>query len=146
LRAIIFINVRFDNFRISFLFHDYVLNIYRDWFKLSFLRVLWSDKMKIINYSWSFCSRKSWIFRICSIFFFVVKKRSYSFDWTFTFRFSIEMKSRFDDVFIICAFCVFDDVVVFETCSILDNVVVFDSMSFWFRIIDEIINDLITFI
>jgi hypothetical protein len=56
------------------------------------------------------------------------------------------MKSRFDDVFIICAFCVFDDVVVSETYSIFDNVVVFDSLSFSFRIIDEIINDFITFI
>jgi hypothetical protein len=56
------------------------------------------------------------------------------------------MKSRFDDIFIICAFCVFDDVVVFEIYSIFDNVVVFDSMSSWFRVIDKIINDLITFI
>jgi hypothetical protein len=42
----------------------------------------WSDRMKIIDHSWSFCSRRNWIFRVCSIFFFVVKKRSYSFDWT----------------------------------------------------------------
>ncbi len=120
------------------------IEIDSDWVFFVFFE--WSDRVKIINYSWSFCSRRSWIFRICSIFFIVVRKRSYSFDWTLTFRSSIEVKSRFDDVFIICAFCVFDDVVVSETCSILDNVVVFDSRSSWFRVIDEIINDLITFI
>jgi hypothetical protein len=114
------------------------------WIFSAFLR--WKNRMKIIDHSWSFCSRRSWIFLIYSTFFFVVRRRSYSFNWTCTFRFSLEVVSRFNDVFIICAFCVFDDVVVSEICSILDNVVIFDSMSFWFRIIDEIINDFITFI
>jgi hypothetical protein len=121
-----------------------LIEIDSSWALSAFLK--WRDRMKITDHSWFFCSRRSWIFLIYSIFFFVVKKRSYSFDWTFTFRFSFEIISRSDDVFIICAFCVFDDVVVFETCSIFDNVVVFDSMSSWFRIIDEIINDFITFI
>jgi hypothetical protein len=120
------------------------IEIDSNWVFSAFLK--WRDRMKIIDHSWFFCSRRSWIFLICSIFFFVVRKRSYSSDWTFTFRFSFEVVSRFDDVSIICAFCVFDDVVVFETCSVFDNVVVFDSMSFWLQVTDEIINDLITFI
>jgi hypothetical protein len=120
------------------------IEIDSNWAFSAFLK--WKDRMKIADYFWSFCSRKSWIFLICSTFFFVVKRRSYSSDWTFTFRFSFEIMSRFDDVFIICAFCAFDDVVVFETCSIFDNVVVFDFVSSWLRVTDEIINDLITFI
>jgi hypothetical protein len=114
------------------------------WAFSAFLK--WRDKTKIIHHSWFFCSRRNWISLICSTFFFVVRRRSYSFDWMFTFRFSFEITSHFDDVFIIYAFCTFDDVVVSETCSIFDNVVVFRSMSFWLRVIDEIINDLITFI
>ncbi len=117
------------------------IEINSDW--VFFLFFEWNHRMKIADHSWFFCSRRNWIFRVYSIFFFVVKKRSYSFDLTFTFRFSIEIRSRFDDVFNICAFYVFDDVVVFEICSIFDNVVAFDSMSFWFWIIDEIINDFI---
>jgi hypothetical protein len=52
LRVIIFINVRFDNFQISFLSHDYVSNTYRDRFRLSFLRVLWMKWQNEDN--WSF--------------------------------------------------------------------------------------------
>jgi hypothetical protein len=89
----------------------------------------WKDKMKVIDHSWFFCSRRSWISLICSIFFFVVRRRSYSSDWTSTFRFSLDVESRSDDVSTICAFCAFDDVVVSETCSILDNVVVFDRVA-----------------
>jgi hypothetical protein len=114
------------------------------WAFSAFLK--WRDRVKIIDHFWSFCSRRNWIFLIYSTFFFVVRRRLYSFDWTFTFRFSFEVVSRSDDVFIICAFCAFDDVVVSEICFVFDNVVVFDSMSFWFRVIDEVINDLITFI
>ncbi len=101
------------------------------WAFSTFLK--WRDRMKIIDHSWFFCSRRNWIFLICSTFFFVARRRSYFFDWTFTFRFSLEIVSRFDDVFIICAFCAFDDVVVFKTCSILDNVVVFTRCRFDFE-------------
>jgi hypothetical protein len=56
----------------------------------------WRSKMKIIDHSWFFYSRRSWISLICSIFFFVVRKRSYSFDWTFTFKFLFDVRSRLD--------------------------------------------------
>jgi hypothetical protein len=74
-----------------------LIEIDSNWALSAFLE--WRDRVKIIDHSWFSCSQRNWIFLICSTFFFVVKRRSYSFDWTFTFRFSFDVVSRFDDVF-----------------------------------------------
>ncbi len=101
------------------------------------------SKMKIADHSWFFSSRRSWIFLVCSIFFLIVKKRSYSFESSFMSRSLFDVISRSNSISICCAFCASDEIVVSKICFVSKIVIDFVSRSIWFWIIDEIINDFI---
>jgi hypothetical protein len=94
------------------------------WDSSIFLKCM--NKMKIADHSWFFNSRRSWIFLVCSIFFLIVKRRSYSSESSFMSRFLLDVISRSNSISICCAFCASDEIVVSETCSVSKIVVDFE--------------------
>jgi hypothetical protein len=73
----------------------------------------------------------------------IVKRRSYSSESSFMFKFLFDVISSSNSISICCASYASNEIVVSKTCSVSEIVVDFVLKSIWFRIIDEIINNFI---